>query len=110
MAVLLDSGFLFASLNASEEEHKTTILVLKIFANRLFYRFLRLPKLLTCWLATLVTRRHTPVMMAHVKTHSKHTIRILADGLITLYSRNPVTVATNRLDLVRAYLKSKQKM
>jgi hypothetical protein len=29
MAVLLDSGFLFASLNASEEEHKTTILVLK---------------------------------------------------------------------------------
>jgi predicted nucleic acid-binding protein len=29
MAVLLDSGFLFASLNASEEEHKATIRVLK---------------------------------------------------------------------------------
>lgn len=29
MAVLLDSGFLFASLNASEEEHKATIRVLE---------------------------------------------------------------------------------
>ena len=29
MAVLLDSGFLFASLNASEAEHQSTIRVLK---------------------------------------------------------------------------------
>ena len=29
MAVVLDSGFLFASLNASEEEHQSTIRVLK---------------------------------------------------------------------------------
>ena len=29
MAVLLDSGFLFASLNASEAEHRATIRVLK---------------------------------------------------------------------------------
>jgi len=30
MAVLLDSGFLFASLNSSEAEHKATILRLDI--------------------------------------------------------------------------------
>src|SRR5215470_8906113 len=29
MAILLDSGFLFASLNASESEHQSTIQVLK---------------------------------------------------------------------------------
>ena len=29
MAVLLDSGFLFASLNVSEAKHQSTILVLK---------------------------------------------------------------------------------
>ena len=29
MAVLLDSGFLFASLNASESQHKATIRVLE---------------------------------------------------------------------------------
>lgn len=56
MAVLLDSGFLFASLNASESEHQATIRVLENIHEPIVLPVPAITEIAYLLLATSITR------------------------------------------------------
>ena len=56
MAVLLDSGFLFASLNASESEHQATIRVLENIREPIVLPVPAITEIAYLLLATSITR------------------------------------------------------